>query len=242
MKKAAYVFITALTLVSVLVACGKKDSDDGNGGGAAAAGGTYAQTPTANCNVPGAANCNPGAYSQFPAFTPYQWTNTNGFCGCPQGSRPVMNPQWGMSCAPDNYFPNQFGYQFQFQTYSYNQVRNWDQYSQNGQMTNTPVVNYAPAISGQNAGCYAQAAAVCDVRSPNTCAAGSTCRASAGGSYLGFCTAGYGNETYSHPQQNCYYKTKYGRWGFWYQVYVCDNSTSSNGYYSNGYSNGYGQR
>jgi hypothetical protein len=225
MKKAVYAFITAMTLVSVLAACGKKSEDNGgNGGAAASPGGTFAQTPDSSCNIPGSTTCTPNQYSQFGnQFINYQWTNNGSFCGCPAGYRPIMNPQWGLSCAPDNYFPNySYGnsYQYQYQAYSYSTVNYYEWYSQNGQISSIPQVTYSPGVSGQNGGCYAQAAAVCDIRAANTCANGSTCRASAGGSYLGFCTAGYGNESYSNPQ-NCYQRQYNSNWGGYAWVNIC---------------------
>ena len=260
MKKALLTLITATALLSMLVACGKKD--EGGGGG-----GAVAQTPNTACNIPGDTKCTPTQYNQFgPQFTPYQWTNNGSFCGCPLGSRPVMNPQWGLSCAPASYFQgygnsnggnqpqyaqNQYypqyqgGYQFQggfqyqsqfqtdyqsqFQGYSYQAVSGYQQYAQNYQVSSIPQVTYSPAVSGQNGTCYTHAAAICDTSAPTTsCGAGSVCRASSGGSRVGFCAGGYSDATYEVPQQNCY-RYQYNRWGFYSYVNVCGNRYGSYG-------------
>jgi hypothetical protein len=60
-------------------------------------------------------NCNTAGYDQYGntqvQFTPYQGSYSNGFCGCPAGYRPIMNPTMGLACAPFNFFhANQYGY------------------------------------------------------------------------------------------------------------------------------------
>lgn len=197
MKKITLTLFSALAALLVLSACQKKD--DG--------GGTYATTPVQPCNVPGNSNCNPGAYQEIgPQTQNYQWSYSNGFCGCGQGYRPIMNQQWGISCAPAGWFPGSAYY-----SYSYNQVAYYQ--SQNaGQWMAIPQVTYNPVVSGNTTNCHANAASVCDIRQANSCSNGGVCRPSAGGSYLGFCTHGSGNESYSH--RVCNYEYDY------YQGYV----------------------
>lgn len=226
MKKVIYSFMTTAAVLMMFVACGKSggggDSSSPNGNGT-----TYATTPNQPCNIPGNTNCNPNIYQQYaPTFTTYQYGNANGFCGCPGGYRPVMNASWGISCAPDNWFPNSNYYAYNYNTVLY--------YTQNGQWTGIPQVAYSPASSGYNSTC-STAASVCDTRltDPSTgrnsqCSSGGYCRASAGGSYIGLCTYGAGNETYSNSGNGCMRYTYYG----W--VNVCGGS----GYGGYGYMGG----
>lgn len=196
MKKITMAVFAMFAALLVLNACQKKD--DG--------GGTYATTPVQPCNVPGNSNCNPGVYQEVgPQTQAYQWSYSNGFCGCPQGYRPIMNQQWGISCAPSYWFPTSAYY-----SYSYNQVAYYQ--AQNTQQMAMPQVTYNPVVSGNTNNCYANAASVCDIRNPGTCSNGATCRLASGGGYLGYCTTGTGNESYSHRVCNM-------EWDY-YQGYV----------------------
>ncbi len=206
MKKSLFnVFSTVIVLVA-LAACGK--SDDGGESG----GGTVAATPTQNCNIPGNTGCNPGVYQQYaPNFQTFQYSNANGFCGCPAGYRPVMNMTWGISCAPDNWFPTSTYYSYNYNTVLY--------YSQNNQWSSIPQITYSPATAGNNTSC-STAASVCDTRltDPSTgansqCQSGASCRATSGGSYVGLCTVGYGSDSYNRPaNSSCYRYTSYYGW------------------------------
>lgn len=205
MKKAFY-FLMFATL-TMLTAC-EKNEDKGQ---------VIAQTPVLTCNIPGQTNCNPGVYQQAGwQVTAYQYSYSNGFCGCPVGSRPVISPQYGIGCAPAGAFQPQVQYAG-YGTPS------------NGHWTNTPQISFNPAISGTN-NCYADAAKSCSVRGVNTCASGQTCRPVGGASDLGLCTSGYGQENYEHPRNCGYTRDGYGRW-----QYIC--STTNTGY---GYGSGYG--
>ncbi len=193
--------VLALSLTLISVSCQKKDdggSSANNNGTATTQQTTYAQTPQQSCNMPGNPNCTPSTYWQYNNsqvnFQSYQWSNSNGFCGCAAGYRPVMNSSWGISCAPAGFFPNMnngYGYY----GYSYRNVYYGQYYAQNGQWSSIPQVAYNPAVYGANSNCYATAASVCDIRS-NNCPGGSVCRATSGGSYLGICTYGTGVEYY----------------------------------------------
>lgn len=193
-----------------MVACQNKDDGGNKNTG-------YAQTPNATCNLPNNQNCNPAMYQQYnqsfvpyvPEFTNYQYSYANGFCGCPAGYRPVMNTQWGLSCAPNNWFP---GSQY-YAGYSAQSVYQ----AQNTHWTAIPQVTYSPAVSGNVSNCHTQAAAACDVRNPNQCSNGGICRATSGGSTIGICTYGVGTESYSNPNQ-C--RQQYGPWGW---TWVCGN-------------------
>ncbi len=215
MRKSLIVLTAAVATLLVLNACQPK-KDEGSGG-------TYAATPVQNCNVPGNTNCNPGVYREVgPQTQDYQWSYSGGFCGCNDGYRPIMNQQWGISCAPSNWFPQSSYYSYNYNTVAYQ--------SQNTQWMSIPQVTYNPVVSGNTTNCYANAASVCDTRKPDTCGDSGVCRQSAGGSYLGFCTTGTGNESYS--QEVCNWE-----WDN-YQGYVrrcrTNYSGGSNGTGSNG--------
>lgn len=102
MKNAVRFLITAMALMSLLSACGKKNDD----------GAAVAETPNTACNIPGNTSCTPNQYAQFGTqlapytWQTYQWQNNGAFCGCPVNYRPVMNPQLGLSCAPETFFQN----------------------------------------------------------------------------------------------------------------------------------------
>lgn len=193
MKKAVYTFVMTATLIGVLVACNKSDDSGSTNGG-------IAVTPNQTCNIPGVTTCNPSIYQQYDSqFVNYNWTTTNGFCGCPVGYRPIMNMQWGISCAPYTFFQTSY---FTYQGYQYSDVM---YPAQNGQVMNIPLASYSPAANTPYAGnCYTQAATVCDVRSNNPSTGVSTqcnnmgsCRAAGGATYMGFCTNGLGHDFYS---------------------------------------------
>ena len=208
MNKTISSFFAIALAVSALVACQKNDGGGNSGGD----GGVQATTPAQNCNIPGTSSdqCNPATYNQLVpnTFINYQWSFSGGFCGCPIGYRPVMNPQWGISCAPLNYFgglnPTQFA------GYSYQQVITS---SQNGQWSSIPQITYSPAVSGNGNNCYANASSVCDTRS-NSCGTGGVCRPTSGGSYIGLCTYGTGIDTYGSPTAptSCMVWSNWGGW------------------------------
>lgn len=213
-KKKLFVSLITLTVALVaLNACQKKD--DGGGVGATPAA-TPTNVPVQTCNVPGNTACNPGVYQQVgPQMQGYQWSYSGGFCGCQTGFRPVMNSQWGISCAPDGWFPNASYYGFNYSQVAYQ--------TQNNQWMTIPQVTYSPVISGNANNCYATAASVCDIRTANSCASGGVCRPSAGGSYLGFCTHGTGNESYVSQVCNWEWDQYQGR------IYRCrDNYSGGN--------------
>ena len=226
MKKAFSTLMMLAAVLTIAVAC--KKNDDSSGGG-----GTYAATPTPgpaqNCVDASNPNCvptQPNYYAQnAPQFTNYQWSYTNGFCGCPVGFRPVMNFNWGLSCAPNYWFPGSEYYMtYNIQTFYYP--------PQNGQWTNIPLVTYSPATSGNVSSCSA-AAAICDTRATNPCGNGQVCRQAAGGSYLGLCTSGTGNDNYQAPPPNNNCRTvNYG------SAWVTYCSYGFNSYYYSGAGNG----
>lgn len=211
-------YIFSLLTILALVACQKNESSDN--------GETYAATPAQNCADaanPACIPAQPNYYQQnAPQFINYQWGYANGFCGCPVGFRPVFNSNWGLACAP-----------LQWQgAYTYNSVisisvQNIFYGPQNGQWTSVPQMTYSPATYGSASQCGAQASLVCDIRVPTSCSGGSQCIAAGGGTYMGFCTRGSGNE-YFRPQfssgANCYV--------FNGNVYV--NVCSGSGYNSGG--------
>ena len=146
MKKSILAPLASLLLMALLglSACQKKD--DNNGGAQAD---VYAQTP---CSATNLTNCNNGAYNQYGnnqvQFLTYQGNYNNGFCGCPAGYRPIMNPTMGLSCAPANFFGsanynynngnNRYGYASRYSYgsnsgyvrwgYSYSTINNYGNY------------------------------------------------------------------------------------------------------------------
>jgi len=217
MKKAFSSLLMLIAVVAFAVAC--KKNDDGGGGTMAA---TPTPTPALNCATSTDPACHPAQPNYYqqnaPQFLNYQWGYANGYCGCPVGYRPVMNYNWGMNCAPNNWFPNNVYYggyvAYDVQTFYYG--------PQNGQWTSIPQVTYSPATSGSATSCGAQATAVCDIRNPATCAAGTVCRPAGGGSYLGLCSSGTGNESYQYPAPNGGCSVYYPGYGY---VNVCSGST-----------------
>jgi len=232
MKKAfsSLLVLVAVTTLMSTVAC--KKNDDGGGDG-----GTFAATPTPvpaqNCATAGDPRCTPAQPNYYqvnaPQFTTYQWGYTNGYCGCPGGYRPVMNINWGVSCAPDYWFPTSGYYMtggYTIQTFMYA--------PQNGQWTSSPLATYSPAISGSASGCGAQVSAICDTRVANSCSGGAVCRPASGGSYLGLCTNGTGVDNYQAPQNTCRFV-----WTGYSYYYSCGTGYYGNGIYGSGYGYGY---
>jgi hypothetical protein len=226
MKKALYQVVTTVLVALSLLACGKSSND--NSGHNPGASGPVAGTPAQNCNIPGNTGCTPNVYQQnAPQFQTWQWNN-NGFCGCPAGYRAVMNMSWGISCAPDNWFPTSYYYGY----YHANQVF----YGlQNTQLNSIPQVTYSPATSAYNNSC-AQAAITCDIRLNDAsgrnanCGNQGTCRATAGGTYMGLCTTGYGVENYGNPY-NPYNSNNCQRYmGYYGWVTVCGATYNGYGY------------
>lgn len=209
MKTMRKLFFSLTTLTAALLILNACQKSDGGGGGTTA-------TPVLTCNVPGTTGCNPGVYQQVsPQLQPYQWSYSGGFCGCSQGLRPVMNAQWGISCAPAGWFPTTSYYGYQYNQVAYQ--------TQNTQWMTIPQVTYSPVISGNTGNCYSTAASVCDIRNANSCATGGVCRPSAGGSYMGFCAYGTGNESY--VTQSCNWELD----PYQGQVYRCrDNYSGGN--------------
>ncbi len=190
-----YWILSVFLFSLMLVGCQKDDSSE--------SGGSFATTPNPTQNCVDASNpaCippQPNYYQQnAPQFINYQWNYANGFCGCPSGYRPVFNYNWGLACAPGFWQPN----------YSYYNVVAINVQSlfnspQNGQWTSIPQMTYSPATSGSASACGAQASVVCDTRNPATCTGGSQCIAVGGGTYMGLCTTGSGNETFYNPSQS----------------------------------------
>ena len=93
-------FLLALTTI-LLVGCGS-----GNGPGDEGNGGVIATTPDQSCLYDN--NCSypaqlPAGWSGYPIGTNGYYidhTNSynNGFCGCPFGTQPVFNSQFGLAC------------------------------------------------------------------------------------------------------------------------------------------------
>lgn len=211
--------ILPVLFVAVLAVVACKKNDDSGGGG-----GTFATTPQppaqscADAANPACTPAQPNYYQQnAPTFMAYQWNYANGFCGCPAGFRPVFNTGWGLACSPYNWFPNAAYYQV-----SAVNVQSIFYGPQNGQWTNVPVVTYSPATSGNASTCGAQASLICDIRSPNTCTSGGVCRVVGGGTYMGLCTTGTGNESFANPAAygGC---LQYNGWGW---INVCGNQTT----------------
>lgn len=219
MKK--LIFTVVCGAFMMLAACQDSKSNSNNNTN----NGIYAQTPVVTCNLPGQTNCNPGVYQQQNwQVYPYQAGFSNGFCGCPVGTRPVMSPQYGIGCAPNDVFMTNYQYS------------GWGYYPSNNQWTNIPQVTYNPAVSGTNgANCFSDAAKICSVRSANSCGGTATCRPVGGGSDLGLCTNSYGQENYSHPR-NCGYSRN--SWGGW--EYRCSANYNSYNNYNYGFGGGVG--
>lgn len=221
MKKAFYTFLTFVSLISALSACGKKDDGGGNANGGGDPNQAYAATPTPQaCGIPGG-NCTTNPYQQYaPQFVDYRWTD-NGFCGCPQGYRPVMNTQWGISCAPNSWMQNYRYLDSNYMSFNFRSTVNFYYYAQNGQWSSIPQITYSPAIAnpyGQN--CFRSALSVCDIRDANSCPNGGYCRSTSGGSYAGLCSNTPGVEHYGSPQPNCTVNS----WG----ITVCGYGYSTN--------------
>lgn len=213
MKKAIYTLLMTAAVVMSIVACQKKD--DGN----------QASTPTVNCNIPGNTSCNPGEYEQY-GLTQYGAYNGGLFCNCPIGTRPVMNTQWGLSCAPDLFFTSyqQYNYNFQFGAYPssvFNMGGVTYYQSQNLQWTSIRQEQFRPVNNyGSVSTCYSYAASVCNVSLNGTNGINPQC-ITAGGS-AGTCMQAPG---YSGPASG---------------LGVCSNSTmNTGGYYGGGYNGGY---
>lgn len=160
-----------------------------------------ATTPQ-SCNIPGqpATACNPGYYldqgSPYGIY-PYPYTN-NGVCGCGPGFRSIYNQAWGIACAPISIFNSGYNYGGGY-SYGYAYF-NWGSFAQNQGWVNIPQANYNPAISG-NLNCNVGVA--CDTRNPNSCTNGAACRPIGGGSAMGLCTSGRGEDNYNYnPQFN----------------------------------------
>ncbi len=236
--------LSSLLLVAAvaLSACQKSD----NGGGSNNSNDTYATTPCSGSNL---TNCN-GGYSPYNdgsiQFINYQGSYANGFCGCPYGYRPIMNPYSGLACAPSNFFApfarrnpgyGMWGYSYrnvyngfnngQYSSSSYGGITNIP--GQNNQWSSIPQVTYNAAISGGNSGCYANAAATCDIRQANSCGDGSVCRPTGGGTYLGICSYQKGTEGYQQAN-SCFQRQINGGY-----INICGY-----GGYSYGYNNGNG--
>lgn len=240
--------LSSLLLVAAVALSACQKSDDNNGGNTNQ--NLYAQTPCTSANL---SNCGNGynAYNNGSIqFLNYQGSYSNGFCGCPYGYRPVMNPYSGLACAPSNFFSPYSNYNpgYSMWGYSYGNIYsglNNNYYGngygggygggitsmpgQNNQWSSIPQVTYSAAVSGSNSGCYANAAATCDLRQANTCGGGSVCRPTGGGTYLGICSYQRGTEGYQQAN-GCIQRQRNGGW-----INICGY-----GGYSNGYGGGYG--
>ncbi len=185
-------------------------------------------------------------YNQYGWMTPepYQWTNNNGRCGCPVGYLVTRNPSWGYGCLrasafgygysthqqPYLFFNFQAGFNHPGQQYGgypgqqqggypgqYNgQQQQFIPPAQNGQYLNIPQSNYQPVISGTG-NCSVSAASACDIRNANSCGPNATCRVVGGGSTLGLCTSGLGQDYYS---DRCS-PFRYNRNGYNYVYWSC---------------------
>lgn len=191
MKKLNLTMGFILVALLSLSACQQKKDDSGTGS-------VIATTPATQCNLPGAqsTDCDPSIYNTlntygFQAY-PYNWQYSNGFCGCPIGTRPVMSSAFGIGCAPDNIFSfNNYGY------------LGWAYQPQNNQWSTIPQVSYSPVVNGTtNGSCWANPARACDVlNSNNDCKFNGVqgeCRKVGGGSRLGICTYQNGVDVYSN--------------------------------------------
>lgn len=228
MKKLIWLALGVLVLTS---ACAKKDD-----GGGSATPSTIALTPNQPCNIPGQTQCDPNYYNQYQQYgwmapQPYQWSNANGYCGCPQGYVATFNPSWGYGCVlasamgagynnnPYVYWNFQGGFNNNYGNpyYAYGSNYGYPQGyqgqlppAQNGQWLNIPQNTYQPVISGTG-NCSVQAAGACDVRNPNSCGPNAICRVVGGGSTMGLCTSGVGHDYYS---SNCHIERRqhYSYW------------------------------
>ena len=133
-----------MLLVSLSIfttACDQFSRDDDGSGSP----GVYATTPdqsclySSNCNYP---NTLPMGWSNYPQdlngyYTGYNNQFNNGFCGCPWGTQPVYNSQYGLACVSNQQvYPDTYTYNYwqwgqsgftTFSTYSgvgYNVYRN----------------------------------------------------------------------------------------------------------------------
>jgi hypothetical protein len=211
--------LSVVLAVVFVVSCQKKEdsapaNSSPNGGG-----GVIAGTPQTRCNLPntpgGQSFCTPDYYRQngWQPY-PYQWNYGQQFCGCPSGTRPVWTLEYGLGCAPDNYYQSLYS---QYPNRSYFGV--WDPYAPTywsqwyNNNNNIPQTTYQPTT--QN--CYPEAVRACDTRYPNTCGNGGECRPAGGGSIFGICV--YPN--YYNPQQYSYnYNCRTYNWGI-FNGYYC---------------------
>lgn len=201
------VLMCGIAILSVgLISCANNNNDNGGGVGPNQ---EIAVTPQA-CNIPGQLNCNPGYFNAFGQpwgiQLPFQNNFANGFCGCPQGMRPIMNQQWGLACAPVfmlNF--NNLGFVYHTFQFSF--------FAQNTGWSGVPQANYNPAISG-NLSC--QVTTACDTRIANACVNGGVCRPVGGGSAIGLCTIGSGIENYNPGFQPApWNQGGFNNGGFW---------------------------
>lgn len=224
---------TLLMIVTMFALTGcQPPNDDNNNNGTSAP--VYAQTP---CNPNDLTNCQNGNASIYNnnqiQFLNYQGSYTNGFCGCPAGYRPIINPYIGLSCAPATFFHG-FQNSYRMWGYNYQSIGITNQPGQNGQWSSIPQVTYAPALSGtQN--CFANAAATCDLRQTNSCGNGGVCRPTGGGSYLGICSYGRGVESYQSAN-GCIQRSANGS-----HINICgfNHNGFNNGFNQNGFNNNY---
>ncbi len=234
----SFIYCIAVAAVVGLAACAKKDS------------GGVADTP--QCNVPNI-NCSPQIYSQMGYnVPPVSAFNGNGYCGCTAGTRPIYNPSYGISCAPDSFSAYAqyvtIGMVAQGQTLT----------AQNTYPLNQPQQYYSGVNPGGYAGsnCFQNFAYSCDVRNnaangANGQCNGGYCRAISGGSTVGVCstTQGYdsGNMTYNYNTPynsnnliygypnylgyggggNCQMQQRQTSWGGWYYISTCDSSSAN---------------
>lgn len=219
-----------------LAACAKKD--DGGGSG------VVATTPQA-CNTTANGTCDPSFYGNqpglvIPGIQTYTYGQTNGYCGCQTGYRPIYSYQYGFACAPTNYM-NYSGYM----GYNINSIYQ----AQNTYPTTMGQIYYNPITYGGQSNCYQSVATSCDVRIANSCANGGACRAIGGGSTVGVCTTGTGYDNYGgvgggyngyYPYGGGYgYNNGYG-YGGNNNCTVRTNSWGFSYYYCYGAGTGYG--
>ncbi len=184
MKNWIYFFVALA--VTAGVGCGIKNSNSDE---------TIALTPTTDCMNYGYGyngQCN-YPYQQNPGFSQYPYNTqnglyqygTNGFCQCPNGSRPVYNSTMGLGCMSNATLD---AGAIPYQSYNWN-------YSTNTWMNVNPTQYqpYSGAITTSTVGCFNNVIVACDSRVAQSCGVGGYCRPVGGGSSLGLCIYNYYN-------------------------------------------------
>lgn len=178
MRKIGLTFLVGFSLM-VFTACDKKSSGSNSNSG------QIAVVPPADSCLNQPANCNSTPY-QNSGFVPYNYNGNQyydpnqGFCGCNNGYRPVVNGQWGMGCASLSLLQYYSSYNYYFAFWGISAP-------QGGTQQQSVVYNSNVETGAGWNNCYTTAVSTCNTGVPNACGAGNICRPIGGGSYLGAC-------------------------------------------------------